>query len=133
MNEGPKVNDAGASVEAATEYVTYADEEASYVARSLFSIQWASWAIQVSNTLGSPSDSNWWPCPRQFLEVLETLIRSCDIQEVRRKCEELQSVQSSASTLEMSGAPYDIPNGAGSRAAAFVGADAGTVYVTVAL
>lgn len=29
--------------------------------------------------------------------------------------------------------PYDIPKGAGSRAAAFVGADAGTVYMTVAL
>jgi len=36
MKLGPNVNEAGASSGDATEYVTYAEEEASYVARSLF-------------------------------------------------------------------------------------------------
>jgi len=37
MNEGPNVRLAGASVGLATVYTTYAEDEASYFARSLFS------------------------------------------------------------------------------------------------
>ena len=38
MNFGPKVNEAGASSGDATEYVTYAEDDASYVARSLYTV-----------------------------------------------------------------------------------------------
>ena len=82
MNLGPNVNEAGASSGDATEYVTYAGDETSYVARSLFSFNSCLLFRIMSNSLRGPANSNRRPCPRQFFEVLQTLIRASDVQEI---------------------------------------------------
>jgi hypothetical protein len=58
MNFGPKVNEAGASSGDATEYVTYAEEEASYLARSLFAINHPPHVFWTKDSLRSSTNSN---------------------------------------------------------------------------
>jgi hypothetical protein len=56
----------------------------------------------------------------------------CHIFEIRRKCEELEAIKNQTCHMKLKWKPYETPTGAGSRAAAAVGAEVGIVYVTVA-
>lgn len=82
MKDDPNVSAAGASVEAATVYTTYAEVEASYVARSLCLCEKRRLERQLEIILSCAANSNRRPNSCQGLKVLQTWARRSDICEV---------------------------------------------------